>query len=56
MKWISIKKIFVALNMLLFKIDSHIEIFTIPENCPCIIGGDATMASGNPMFKTAHKK
>lgn len=39
-----------------FLIDSYIEVFHIPEDCPCIIGGDATVASGNPMFKRASEK
>ena len=39
-----------------FLIDSYKEIFNIPEDCPFIIGGDATVASGNPMFKNSHEK
>ena len=37
-----------------FLLDSYIEIFDIPQKCPCVIGGDATVASGNPMFKSIH--
>ena len=38
-----------------FLLDSYIEIFEIPSNTPCIISGDATVASGNPMYKSIQK-
>lgn len=36
-----------------FLIDSYVELFNIPLGCPCVISGDATVASGNPMYKSS---